>query len=276
MYLLFDIGGTKTRLAISRDGKSFEQPTIIQTPQDFKQAVALIVKTAKELVKNKKISKIVGGVPGTIDQQKNRLNVLPNLPKWNKKPLANELQKALEAPVFIENDAALAGLGEAMFGAGRGKKIVAYLTISTGTGGAKIVAGKVDPNFCGFEPGHQLINFTDHYYLNTQIHGDWESYISGTALEKRYKIFNEQNQSKKFWRQYYQYLAYGLHNVAVFWSPEVIVLGGGVMQNPNIDLKQLQLEFNKTILSIFPKAPLIKKATLGDLNGLYGALSLLK
>jgi glucokinase len=50
------------------------------------------------------------------------------------------------------------GLGEAVFGAGKGREIVVYMTISTGVGGARIVGGKIDASAMGFEPGHQIID----------------------------------------------------------------------------------------------------------------------
>jgi len=166
-------------------------------------------------------------------------------------------------------------LGEATFGAGKGKGIVVYMTISTGIGGARIVDNNLDENAMGFEPGHQIINFQSKFHLKYGAPGDLESYASGSALQKRYKKMPSKITDKKIWKQVHQYLAYGLHNAIVFWSPDIIVLGGGLMNHTAIKISELQKNIKKT-LKIFPKTPLIKKATLKDVGGLYGALCLLK
>ena len=73
-----------------------------------------------------------------------------------------------------------------------------------------------------------------------------------------------------------KWLAYGLNNTIVHWSPDVVVLGGSMITgNPAISLKSIQRHVSK-ILTIFPTPPIIVKATLQDVGGLHGALSLLQ
>ncbi|TAN58722.1 ROK family protein [Patescibacteria group bacterium] len=191
-----------------------------------------------------------------------------NLRGWSKKPLAKELKKIFGAPVLLENDAGLAGLGEAVYGAGKGKKIVAYLTISTGVGGARIVDEKIDKNAFGFEPGHQIV------FLNKKF-TTLENIASGTAIEKKYGKKPFEIFDAKIWDNVAKDLAYGLHNVAVLWSPDIIILGGSMMKKIGIPVERVKFHLSK-ILKIFPKSPLIKKSKLGDLAGLYGALARLK
>ncbi len=180
MYLLFDIGGTKMRLATSKDGRQLAKTLIVSTPKKFSEGIKLFTNTSLRLTEGKKIKAIAGGIAGVFDQERAKLVASPNLADWVKKPLKKQLETKLKAPVFLENDAALAGLGEAIAGAGKGKKIVAYLTISTGIGGAKIVNGEIDKKAIGFEPGHQIVNASAKF-------ADLEAQISGGALAKRCK-----------------------------------------------------------------------------------------
>src|SRR3989344_3687759 len=178
-YLLFDIGGSKTRIAISFDGDYFGEPRIIDTPESFEEGMVQIEKIAKEM-KNENIGLIVGGIAGPLNSEKSMVINAPNIPGWNNKPLKAELEKRLQAPVMLENDVALIGLGEALEGAGKGYEIVAYMTVSTGVNGVRIVDGKIDRSVFGFEMGHQILDFD-----KSTFSGGFENMISGKALAER-------------------------------------------------------------------------------------------
>jgi len=271
MFLLFDIGGTKMRLAISRDGKSFEKPKILETPNDFHEGMLLFEKTAKQLSGGEKIKLVAGGIAGPLDDKKGMLINSPNLPGWINKPLKKTIETVIGAPTYIENDAAIVSLGEAIVGAGKDYKIVAYITISTGVGGARIVDGKIDRNAIGFEPGHQILEINGPLCPTCGIAGHLEAYVSGTALSKKYGKNPQEITDSKVWNEVAYYLAYGVHNSILHWSPDVVVLGGSMMKS--ISLEKVTATLHK-ILIIFPKVPPVKRAELGDTGGLYGALSL--
>ena len=266
MYLLVDIGATNTRLAVSRDEKSIGDPLIIPTNQNFKKAIGELRDTAKKLT-SRKIKKVVVGAPGPFNKEKNKIVGSQNLPHWNGCPLKGALRRSLRVPVVLENDSALVGLGETVFGAGKGKSIVAYITVSTGVGGVKIVNGKINDNAFGFEPGGQIIDYRHNKTL--------EDLISGSAIEEKYHKKPYEIKSKKFWKDMAKILAFGLNNVVVHWSPEIIVIGGSVMKKIPIPDTSRYL---KQILSGYgyKHFPLVKKAKLGNFGGLYGGLALLK
>jgi len=266
MFLLIDIGGTNTRLAVSRDGATFAKPTIVPTPSDFDAAIAQIATLARELAGPANIKSAAVGVPGPLDQAKTMILNAPNLSGWHNKPLKHKLEQKLGVSVSVENDAGLAGLGEATLGAGVGYPIVAYLTISTGVGGARIVNKKIDLNAIGFEPGHQII------MLEQDQASSLENCVSGASLKNRYGQPAEQIKDPAVWDQVTKLLALGLNNVTVHWSPHCIVLGGSVMKS--IPLPKLQSYFRQTT-TIFPKLPSLKPSTLGDSAGLAGALAYL-
>jgi glucokinase len=280
MYLLFDIGGTKTRLAISRDKESFIAYEILDTPANFDQGIGKIAEYLK--IQGIGIQAVVGGIAGVLDHTKTKLTYSPNLPEWVGGDLKSKLAEISGAErVVIENDAALSGLGEAVYGAGNDYRIVAYLTISTGVGGTRIVDKKIDLAEPNFEPGHQLISVKSMLCkddLNCRCDEetqDLESFISGAALEKIYAQKLKELKDEKVWDRVYHYLAIGLVNVCVFWTPEIIILGGGVAGSENFSLEKLEAHFEKTP-KIYPEPPIIKKGALADHAGLYGALQILK
>jgi len=157
MYLLFDLGGTKLRMALSRDGKSFFAVRVAKSPQTVREGLKVFQAFLAEY-KIKKLKVVAGGVAGSFDRRKSIVVWGgAHIKGWAGKPLKKILEHGLKAPVFLENDAALAGLGEAVNGTGKGKKIVAYFTVSTGFGGARITRGRIDDSTYGFEPAYQIV-----------------------------------------------------------------------------------------------------------------------
>lgn len=263
MNLSFDIGATKIRLAISTDGINLSEPEIVHTPKDFNEGIEIIIKTAKILAGEEKIDKVAGAVR-FLDKFKTKIKSHPHIPLWSNQPLKETLENALSAPVLLENDAALAGLGEAIFGAGKNYNIVAYLTISTGVGGAKIENKKIDKNSLGFEPGFQIIDKNQLLTL--------EDLVSGYGLEKKFGKKAQDLNNPTIWDEVAKNLAVGIYNTILYWSPNVVILGGSVMQS--LDLEKIK-NYLQEINNILPELPEIKKAELGDLSALYGALTCL-
>lgn len=272
MYLVFDIGRTNIRIATSSDRKTISEPRVVPTPKEFEQGIQTLKQLAEELSQGEKIEILAGGVTGPLNKDRSMQLASPNVGGWNQKPLKTELEKIFGTPVYLENDAALATLGEASFGAGIGKDIVAFLTISTGVGGGRVVNGKIDENTLGFEPGHQIIVIDGNpCYCGGK--GHLESYVSGSALERIYGKKGEEIKDEQIWDSVTKYLSIGLNNTIVHWSPDIVILGGSVMKSIPLDKVKTYLE---DILTIFPKGPEIALSKLGDSAGLYGALKLLR
>lgn len=262
------------RIAASRDCKTLVgEPQIVKTPEDFDEGVALFGKLAQQLCGGEQLEAAGGGIAGPLNKDKSELLNSPHIPGWIGKPLKDELSKILGAPVYIANDTAIVGLGEAHFGAGRGYNIVVYITVSTGVGGARIVRGVIDERAYGFEPGHQVIDI-DNTVCPECLSGQLEDLISGTAVERRFNMKPYEVQNESLWNEELpKWFAYGLANTIMHWSPEVVVLGGSmVVGKPAISVSQTE-KFLQDILKIFPELPAIKKAECGDLGGLYGALA---
>jgi len=259
------------RVAVSSDNKTITQSQIVPTPKDFEEGIQTLNQIAQELKGGEKIEGVAGGVAGPLDQDKTMLVKSPNISGWIQKPLKQALEKVFNVPVYLENDANLEGLGEANFGAGSDKEIVAFVTIGTGVGGVRIVKKTIDQNALGFEPGHQII-VIDGHDCNCGGKGHLEAYIGGSYLEKIYGKKAEDLADPTVWDQVAKYLAVGLQNTIVHWSPDIVILGGSVMKSLPLDLVKEHLQ---NTLTIFPRAPEIVLAKLGDSAGLYGALKLL-
>ncbi len=251
MYLLFDVGASKMRLAVSRDGETFETPKVVASPDDETAMLASFAQTAQELLGNETPVAIAGGVTRKHENLKTRIAGL------------------FACASYIENDTAMCGLGEALSGAGRGADIVAYVTISTGVGGVKIVNGRIDENSSGFEPGYQIISIDGE---NKTL----EELISGRHLAQRLGKSPKEITDQAVWDGLAAYLAIGLNNLIVDWSPELVVLGGSMITGtPAISLAATEKRLRE-ILTVFPNIPKLKLAELGDFGGLHGALHFLR
>ncbi|MDO8429428.1 MAG: ROK family protein [Candidatus Daviesbacteria bacterium] len=260
MLLLLDIGGTKTRLALS-DSEELSDVEIFETPQNYHQAITQI-KNYLTISESHLITQTMVGLPGLLTPDKSTLSQAPHLPLWINQPIKEDLMAVTNSPVYLENDAALAALGEATYGAGIGFKHVAYLTLSTGVGGAQVIDGKLDPASIKDDVGHMTLK-------NGQ---EWESLISGTGIEKIYGTPAGELTDPTAWTEVAEHLAWGLNRIISKWAPEIIILGGGVAESLPFD--QIKREMEK----IRPQnnIPPVVKSKLGDLSGLYGALSFLK
>jgi len=258
-YFLFDIGGSRTRVATSFDGKNLTNVHIFSTPKNYDEALSLLGKTAKEMVGGK-IGLAVGGVPGQIDKRGN-LYAWNNLKPWSGSSIEPDLRARLDCPVKLTNDTALVGLGEAVYGSGKGKEIVAYVTISTGVNGVRIVNKQIDASARGFEIGRQIID--------CRSSKNWEEKVSGMFLAQNHGKPARNISDDNVWKRVSHKVGIGLVNVALFWSPDVIVLGGAVTQS--LDLKMIKKVF-KNNLSQYETDIGIKKTKLRQEAGLRGAL----
>lgn len=272
MYFLFDIGGTNTRVGVSADGKTFKKTRIVPTPKDFDQGIQTLKQAADELSNGEKFTGVAGGIAGPLDKNKTGLIQSSHLPCWVNQPLRTDLENNFGCRVILENDTVMGGIGEAVKGAGAGNNIVAYIALGTGVGGKRIVEGKISKDSFNFEPGHQIIH-PDGLLCNCGGKGHLEVYVSGSYFPQLYHKKGEDIKDPQIWDEISKNLAIGLVNTVVHWTPDIIVLGGGVSKS--IPLEKVK-SYLKEFLTVFPQTPEVMSATLGNDAGLYGALELLK
>src|SRR3972149_5073964 len=107
MYILFDIGATRLRIAFSKNGRDIERPLIFNVPKNFNDGLNLLKKEITAISSLGKISAIVGGLPGPLNSDKTKIIKAPHLLQWADKPIVKELKKMFKVPVWLENDTAL-------------------------------------------------------------------------------------------------------------------------------------------------------------------------
>lgn len=274
-YIVFDIGGTSTRVAKSTDLRTLEDMRKFNTPRSFEEGIAAVVAAAKDLLGGEAAEGAAGGIRGVLAHDRSTLLSESVLTDWVGKPIRDSLTEGFGVTPIIENDAVLAGAGEAAFGAGKGYPIVAYHTVSTGVGGARIVDGEPDPAAYNFEPGKMVID-PDKTLCPDCPGNTLESYVSGSAVEARFgKKPYEIPQSDPLWAELAKWLAVGLSTTVAYWSPDVIVLGGSmILGEPRILREDVERELKELLGSSMP-LPVIADAHHRDEAGLYGGLALL-
>ena len=258
--IVFDIGGTNMRIAACRESVLGEAKKI-PTPQNPKEAIAQLVALAKEMAGGEKIDAVAGCIRGTIVDGVFRKD--KRLPEWEGTKLADEISLAIGAETTIAHDTAAVGLGEVHHGAGRGSRVCAYVTVSTGVGGDRIVDGHLDHGTYNPEIGRQLIQGEE-----------LEDLISGEAVKKKFGIEPKDLADIEERNKLADILAIGLYNSALHWTPDTIVLGGSMIVGVNPIPIPRVVEMLSKYLTMYPKVPEIKMAELGDFGGLHGAMVL--
>lgn len=282
MYIVIDIGGTKTRIGRCDDlDQSVEIIEKFSTPDTAEEGMGQILSCITALQAD--IAGVSIGIAGVVDRKKKVLLTSPNLPGWTEQPLDGFFAGTVAAEdVLVANDTDLGGLGEAVGGAGESEGITAYLTVGTGVGGTRIVDGRMDPARYGFEPGHQIIDLSD--FLNIEgnqppegfVPGHLEYYVSGHIIEKNTGKDPVDVMDEALWAAFQDRLVAALNNVIVMWSPDVVVLGGSmIIRNEFLSFAYMQKALEKK-LEIFPEVPTLQRAILQDDAGLVGAREFLR
>ena len=228
--LVCDVGGTRLRVAAAEPGGPIVSRQAIPTPKDDPGALVRTMRLVAETAPP--IAGAVVGVPGTVDYSRGEVLKLPNLPDWEGTVNAGGLSADLGIPVLLANDADLAALGEHRYGAGRGSQDMLYVTSSTGVGAGVIIGGRLLSGQLSLaEAGHTIIDRVSG--------GTLESLGSGTALtrsagEDAASVANRAAKGDADAVGYFasaaEAFAIGVFNLVHCFSPEVVVIGGGMSQ----------------------------------------------
>ena len=159
--------------------------------------------------------------------------------EWSGYPLLYELRSALNVPCAIDTDVNAAALAESVLGAGRGLKSLLYVTVGTGIGGGLILGGKLVHGMVHPELGHMLMRPMKSDTMPDGVcpfhRGCLEGLASGPAIEKRWGLSPRlMMPDHPAWTLEAEYLAQMCVNAIFTVSPEIIVLGGGVMQQQHL------------------------------------------
>ncbi|MGH2478248.1 MAG: ROK family protein, partial [Ktedonobacteraceae bacterium] len=162
-----DLGGTQIRAAVLRGAHILARAATLTGENPTPERVFPHIFTTVQQVLDEagvELDAITGvGVasPGPLDNRTGTIYAPPNLPAWTGVPLRDTLREQYHKPVFVENDANAAALGEYLFGAGQGWHNMVYLTVSTGIGGGVIIDGRLleGTNGSAAELGHMTIDW---------------------------------------------------------------------------------------------------------------------
>lgn len=204
---------------------------------------------------------------------------------WQHVAVAPVVRDRLEVPVTFDQDVAAAALGEYRWGAGRGVRSLCYVTVGTGIGAGLLIDGTPWHGLVHPEVGHIRIPHDrdrDAFPGVCPTHGDcWEGLACGPALEQRWGVpASELPDEHPAWELEAQYLALGLLSIVCVFSPERVILGGGVMERRG--LREKVAVRLRELIAGYLATPLLREEidaflvppALGDEAGVLGAIAL--
>ena len=306
LYLGIDLGGTNIAVGlVDENGKILHQdstPTLATRPAE--EIVKDMCDTCKKVVADAgytldDVEAIGVGCPGTVDNTSGIIAYSNNLPMVQFH-MREMIQKHIDKPVNLENDANAAAFGEYIIN-GNGASNFIFITLGTGIGGGVIIDGKIYRGFncAGAELGHTTI-IMDGEQCSCGKKGCWEAYASVTALIRQTKKAIEENPTslmaelakkegkisgrtsfdaakqgdaaaKKVVENYIKYVAEGLNNMLNIFQPEIISVGGGISKEGDYLLGPVkELVYKDDYNKYMPKTK-IEVATLFNDAGIIGA-----
>ncbi|MEO6761443.1 MAG: ROK family protein [Candidatus Saccharimonadales bacterium] len=216
MYLGIDIGGTKTLAAVFSDEGALEEQIKFPTPKKYDEFLQELTKTIRSF-KTQDFRAGCVAAPGALDRPRGRVINFGNLP-WTNVPLLKNVETISHCPMLLENDAKLAGLGEAVL---LKEDRVLYVTISTGIGYGLVVGRVIESGLS--DAGGRNMMLEHHGKLVP-----WESYASGSAIVQRFGKRASEIDDAETWKTITRDLVPGFLELIAILHPEIIVIGGGV------------------------------------------------
>lgn len=282
--LAVDLGGTRMRAAIVTEDGELIHRRAEPTPQDDVTCPDALMALVGGVLADANVGQAVIGVPGRVEYRSGRLEHAPNLPPhWPEALDERQLADRLGVAVSLANDADLAAVGEAYFGAGRGHADVVYLTVSTGIGAGVVLDRRLVGGTRSLaEVGHTVI---DHAAGLRGEPASFEELGSGTALERRAAhaalpadgarivalVRDGDPAATRIWDEIVSVCATGVINLAYLFSPSAIVLGGGVGRNGDLLIPPIREALDRRGPPELPTPIEVLIASLGDDAGLVGA-----
>ena len=265
LYIGIDLGGTGIKAGVvDEKGVILAKDSCPTLPERGYEAVIrdmanLAIGVAEKSGHGMGEIKAIGiGLPGIMDPRSGRVPFCTNL-SWHDVPIIQEMAKYTDVPVFVDNDATVAGLAESVAGVSAGCENSVFVTLGTGVGGGVVLGGKVFSGSHGVatEIGH-MITVVDGEMCTCGNRGCWERYASATALIREGRNLCAAKPETALLKavdgdpaaitakhvidlakegdpdcaaifdRYAYHLCVGLVNLINLYDPEVIVLGGGV------------------------------------------------
>ena len=261
MFGAIDIGGTKTLLATFDDKGKLINSVKFKTPigyQEFRDQLEVSYKN----LGSPNLKLVCTACPAKLDRNKGIAIAFGNL-NWVNVRIRDDQEKLFNCPVIIENDAKLAGLYEANQLTKKYPKVL-YITVSTGIGGSLIINDKLDKNFEDIEPGQILLEHDGKLQR-------WEHFASGKAISLQFHQQASEITDKTIWYTIAQNIAIGLIDLIALYTPNIVIIGGGVGAHLEKFLDELEtdLKIYKNPLIEIPPVVKAKNAEEAVIYGCY-------
>ena len=294
-YIGIDVGGTKIAIGLVQKNGTILGQRVFATDEvsTFSGAISRITTEIKALLNelgNFTIQGIGIGAPGPLNPETGIIDNPHTLPCLSGGSLTQELSKEFSCLVKLENDADAALLGELQFGAAQGAKHAVMLTFGTGVGGAAWIEGNLLRGANGSHPelGHIAVEAGSDHECYCGRAGCLESVASGTAIglaavkagfRDAEQVFEKAMKQDPRAHEIIQRVNAACHSalwtVIHAFDPEVVILGGGVMEKHytiffEAELSQLA---NAATMTGMRKLRILP-AALGNSAGILGAASL--
>ncbi|MGI5838530.1 MAG: ROK family protein [bacterium] len=303
-----DIGGSKIALGLGDFAGTLRERREFPTPAEPNPATERIAAQIMDMLAAAgtgpgALAGIGLGCAGPLDQEAGTVLNAPNLPRWANFPLRGAVAGWFDCPVWLENDANAAALGEHRFGSGQGFADMVYVTLSTGIGGGIIINNQLLRGQGGGagEIGHMTI-LPDGPLCNCGNRGCLEALASGPAIARRARERLAAGGSSRLYEmaggdpaaitsktvaaaaaagdrlageilaETIEYIGIGLGNVVTMLNPEAVIIGGGVAKIGRYLLAGAREIIGRRVRLVPPPA-VLPSGLDGDV-GIYGALSL--
>jgi len=309
VVIAIDLGATKTLVGVGRTSGDLlarlQFPTPIQgSPELAVDEMVLKIRQllAENNIADDQVNVVAVGAPGPISYPQGIIYDSPNL-GWQKFALRQELEQRLGWPVVVEHDVAMAALGEYHFGQMKRYPNLLYVTLSTGVGAGIIINGELYRGSIGGagEIGHMVID-PQGRLCNCGRRGCTEAIISGTALAIQARELVEQGRATylqslakdgvitakeiaiaaregdsdacRLLAQFRENLQLILANLVHIFNPDIIVLGGGVVQGMrDLFFEGIEEEVRAQVFPMHRPGVKIEVTRLGGDIVLYGCLA---
>jgi glucokinase len=305
LAIALDLGGTQVRAAlVDREGHVLNRVAVPTGSADGADAVLRqLLDAALAMKSGMDADRILGvGVcaPGPLNAAKGISLSMPTIPGFENVNLRKPLEHALDLPVWLENDATAAALGEWRFGAGAGLENFVYITVSTGIGGGIVADNRLLRGRLGLagEVGHMTI-VRNGDTCSCGNSGCWEAYASGTAFIRRARtrlhtanpgllanreaplsgqaIFDAAALGDvlaiELVLEEAEFLGIGIANLIHLYSPQAILVGGGMSTHLEVLRPAISAKVRGAAMRGFEDVPIIRAALNGN-SGLIGAAAL--
>lgn len=303
-----DLGGTKILIAlVDKENGEIISYVKKKTKKDKgpKNIMKKMTEGIEELLEESgkklcEISSIGVGAAGQIDREAGTIIAAPNLDCYDLN-IKKILTERFNIPVFVGNDVEIAALGEMKFGAGKGCKDFVCIFVGTGVGSSIVKDGKIITGATGTagEIGHMIVDLNGRQCA-CGGHGCLEAYASRSAIERRIEgalkkgrkscildyletgksisssmiqksIEREDELVLQYVTEASEYLSGGIASIINFINPELIILGGGLIDAVDYFYQKTIKKARAKSLPVPAEKIQFKKAELGDFSGVIGA-----